>query len=819
MGPAAWLCLLCFWLLPARALEDGACWPVGGPPSGVLHRHGDVLMGGLFPVHMQAPDPDQLFTQQAVATNCLEFDLRSYRWLQTMIFAVEEINRSPALLPNLTLGYVVADSCLAEGTTLAAALALVTGQDHVTCGGATAVPVIIGDARSSSSIAIARTLSVFSIPLVSYFASCACLSDWRKYPTFLRTVPSDAFQRELQSSEVCLAFSELIPKSYSQRRMARIVDVIKRSSAQVVVTFGITPDMHALLSEVVKQNITEKQWIATEGWVTSSLLSAPQFMASLGGTIGFALRRGNIKGLWPFLTRLHPNSSGADPFVREFWEVVFECSLEDRQSHLASTRSRCSGTERLDLVENIYTDVSQLRVSNNVYKAVYAIAHALHNMLACQPGQGPFEDKRCPDVSKLQPWQLLHYLRAVNFTTPAGEEIHFDDNGDPMPSYDIINWHRGPGDRVEFVKVGQFVSVDGSRSTFEFDVKKVFWGGSQKEVPVSQCSAPCPPGTWRALQRGKPVCCFDCLPCADGHVNNQTGSTECMKCPERFWSNSLHTECVLKEVEFLSFGETLGVVLTVLSVTGAALTAAVTAVFFRHRDTPLVRANNSELSFLLLLALELCFLCALAFLGRPSAWSCRLRHTLFGISFVLCVSCVLSKTVVVLVAFRATLPGNNIMRYFGPAQQRMGLLFCTLIQVVICVVWLAKAPPLPSENTGHSPKLVLECDIGSALGFSLILGYIGLLAAVCFLLAFLARKLPDNFNEAKFITFSMIIFCAVWVAFVPAYISSPGKYTVAVEIFAILASSYGLLLCIFAPKCYMILLKPEKNTKKSMMAK
>lgn len=95
------------------------------------------------------------------------FDLRSYRWLQTMIFAVEEINRSPTLLPNLTLGYVAVDSCLAEGTTLAAALALVTGQDHATCSGATAVPVIIGDARSSSSIAIARTLSVFSIPLVN----------------------------------------------------------------------------------------------------------------------------------------------------------------------------------------------------------------------------------------------------------------------------------------------------------------------------------------------------------------------------------------------------------------------------------------------------------------------------------------------------------------------------------------------------------------------------------------------------------------------------------------------------------------------------
>lgn len=298
-------------------------------------------------------------------------------------------------------------------------------------------------------------------------------------------------------------------------------------------------------------------------------------------------------------------------------------------------------------------------------------------------------------------------------------------------------------------------------------------------------------------------------------------STECIKCPERFWSNTERTECIPMIVEFLSFQDNMGIILSVLSAVGAALTITVLAAFFRHRDTPLVRANNSELSFLLLLSLSLCFLCALAFIGRPAPWSCMLRHTLFGISFVVCLACVLSKTVVVLVAFRATLPGSNVMRYFGPVQQRAGIFLCTLIQVGICVFWLILAPPLPTESAGGElgARVVLLCDVGSVAGFSLVLGYIGLLAAVCFLLAFFARKLPDNFNEAKFITFSMLIFCAVWIAFVPAYVSSPGKYTVAVEVFAILASSYGLLLCIFAPKCYIILLRPDKNTKKNMMSK
>ncbi|KAK2847340.1 hypothetical protein Q5P01_010339 [Channa striata] len=445
--------------------------------------------------------------------------------------------------------------------------------------------------------------------------------------------------------------------------------------------------------------------------------------------------------------------------------------------------------------------------------AVYAIAHAIKEMLACEPGKGPFLEGQCPDVHKLQPVQIAHYLRHVNFTTPLKEWINFDQNGDPPASYDIINWHVTAQGVGEFVTVGQFMSSQVSGGQFYLDMDRVVWGGGSKHrIPVSVCSSPCPPGTRKAVQKGRPVCCFDCLPCADGEISNKTGSLECIRCPERFWSNSNHTVCIPQQVDFLSYSDTMGIVLSTVSAVGAALTAATFATFLQYRHTPLVRANNSEVSFMLLVSLKLCFLCALAFIGQPAAWSCMLRHSLFGISFVLCISCLLSRTVVVL----------NLMRYVGPAQQRLGISICTLVQVLICALWLSLAPPQPAERDtvdSWGPKIILECSTGSVVGFPLVLGYIGLLACLCLLLAFLARKLPDNFNEAKLITFSMLIFCAVWVAFVPAYISSPGKYTVAVEIFAILASSYGLLFCIFAPKCFIILLRPLKNTKKHLMAR
>lgn len=278
--------------------------------------------------------------------------------------------------------------------------------------------------------------------------------------------------------------------------------------------------------------------------------------------------------------------------------------------------------------------------------------------------------------------------------------------------------------------------------------------------------------------------------------------------------------CIAGVEEFLSFQETLGIILVVLSLLGVSAAAVITVIFLCHKTTPIVRANNSEISFLLLLSLKLCFLCSLVFMGRPSPWSCRARQAAFGISFVLSISCILVKTIVVLLAFRSTLPGSRKGQLFGPPQQRAFIFCCAAVQVVLCASWLSVSPPVPTKNTAYQGgRILLECKGTWPQGFYLVLGYIGLLSCICFVLAFMGRKLPDTFNEAKLITFSMLIFFAVWISFIPAHNSSPGKYTVAVEIFAILASSFGLLFCIFAPKCYIILFKPEQNTKKGMTRK
>ncbi|XP_051580759.1 extracellular calcium-sensing receptor-like [Myxocyprinus asiaticus] len=851
------LCLTFNCISADSVLSSVNCQLLGRFKLNGMYQDGDLVIGGLFEVHFLTVFPELSFRTEPEPPYCEQFDMASFQQAQTMVFAIEEINKDPSLLPNVTLGYYLYDNCVKLGVAFRAATALVSGMEesfsNLNCTGPPPVIALVGDPGSTHSIAISSVLGLFRMPMVSYFATCSCLSDRNKYPSFFRTIPSDAFQvqamvqilrhfgwtwvgllysdddygihaaqsfhQDVQLFGGCVAFSEILPRDNNRNDIQRIVQVIQASTAKVLVVFSTEAYLLPLMDEVALQNVTGRQWIASEAWATSPVFQTQRLLPFLGGTLGIAIRRGEIRGLHEFLQHLRPDSNSKNNMVRIFWENMFGCSFETGNREKGV--QRCTGQEDLSSTDTAYTDVSELRASYNVYKAVYALAHALHDLMQCEEGRGPFSGNSCADINNLQPWQVVNYLQKVNFTTGFGDHVSFNKNGDALAIYDVMNWQPSSDGSIRVSTVGVVNEGDSVGRVLTLEENKIFWNFETKKPPQSVCSESCPPGTRRARRKGLPVCCFDCLPCADGEISSTTDSIECTVCPGDSWSNPEHTYCNPKEVEFLSYEDPLGISLTTASLLGTCFCALVMIIFANHHNTPVVRANNSELSFLLLLSLKLCFLCVLLFIGQPQLWTCQLRHAMFGISFVLCVSSILVKTMVVIAVFKSSRPeGKSAMKWFGAVQQRGTVLVLTALQVVICAVWLSTASPTPHKNSQYiSSKIVYECAIGSVAGFSMLLGYIGLLAAVSFMLAFLARNLPDHFNEAKFITFSMLIFCAVWIAFVPAYVSSPGKYSVAVEIFAILASSFGLLVAIFAPKCYIILLHPERNTKKAIMGR
>ncbi|KAM4689915.1 vomeronasal type-2 receptor 26-like, partial [Rhinophrynus dorsalis] len=415
---------------------------------------------------------------------------------------------------------------------------------------------------------------------------------------------------------------------------------------------------------------------------------------------------------------------------------------------------------------------------------------------------------------------LLHYMKQVQLKTSTGRELYFNEDGDPPAVYDIVNWQLSSEGRVRQVKVGSYDTSAANGSVFAINISAVEWGSGEKEVPRSVCSQSCPPGFRKAEILGEPVCCFRCVPCPYGEISNQTDSLDCFKCPWDMWPNLQQNQCLLKSKEFLSYEDPLGATLAGTSISSSLVPVAIFCLFIYYKDTPIVRANNYSLSCLLLASLSLCFLCSLAFIGQPQLEKCLLRQVAFGIVFALCVSCILAKTIMVVIAFKATKPNSCMRKWATPRVSYLIAISCILIQICLCILWLLLSPPFKELNTKlKSGVIIIECNEGSPTAFWCMLGYLGLLATTSFIVAFLARRLPDSFNEAKFITFSMLAFLSVWVSFVPAYLSARGKYTVAMEVFAILSSSWAVLLCMFAPKCYIILFRPDMNSRQHLMGK
>ncbi|XP_055370110.1 extracellular calcium-sensing receptor-like [Betta splendens] len=812
------------------------------------------MIGGIFPLFIREIVTTSTFEKKPPGVGCEGLDLRSFLWTNVMIFAIDEINKDPTLLPNISLGYRILSSCSSPTSALHAALALASGLEEInsTYPCPPAISALIAESGSSQSIAVAGALGPFKLPVVSYFSSCACLSDKVKYPTFFRTLPSDyfeakalaalvshfgwqwigaiqsdndygrngilAFTEEVKKFGVCIAFVGTILRTYSLDKILNVVEMIKQSTVKVILAFATEGDFYPLMKELVKHNITGIQWLSTDDWVTPPEPSTLKIYHALDGALAFLGKKTAIPNLKPFLTSISPYKDPSKAFVRDFWEIMVGCRpvLPGENIELNVTYKICSGNETTDS-QHTFFNVTELRDPYNVYKAVYVIAHALHQLLFCKPAAEKAV-KLCLNISELQPKQVTEQLQKVNFKNQFGDNVFFDENGDPPAYYDLINWQL-INTRVQRVTVGHYAPVADGGYELRIQDEDILWR-TGKTVPKSICSDICPVGTRISQIKGKPNCCFECIPCADGTVAKSRGAAECSPCPQEYWSNKRKDECIPKTIEFLTYQEPIGIAVTVVSLLGASLSLATLMVYIRYRETPVIKASNSELSCFLLFSLLLCFLCPLTFIGRPTVWTCMLRHTAFGVTFALCISSVLGKTIVVVTAFKATFPGNKAATKFGPSQQRIIVCSCTVIQIIICVLWLRLNPPFPDMVLRYSnKKIVLECNPGSEAAFYAVLGYIGLLAITCLVLAFLARKLPNNFNEAKFITFSMLIFCAVWITFIPAYISSPGKFTVAAETFAILASAFGLLICIFLPKCHIIFIKPEKNTKRHIMGK
>ncbi|KAL7870286.1 hypothetical protein SRHO_G00077830 [Serrasalmus rhombeus] len=389
-------------ILTFSRANETACSLQGEPVYPQLSKDGDIIVGGIFPFHSSWEIRDLSYVAMPPSLKCMSLDFRAFQYSQSLIFAIEEINNSSSLLPGVTLGYKIYDTCSSMARGVKVAMALINGNDNM-----------------------AQDEVCTKPDQISHYATCECLSDKKKYPSFLRTIPSDyhqsralaemvkhfgwtwvgalrtdddygnsgmaTFTKVAEQLGVCLEYSLPFFRTYSQEKMLRIVEQIKSSTSQVIVAFLAHWDLEILLDVFHEHNITGYQWVGTEGWISDSAVAALDKHKILQGAIGLAIPKTKVTGLKDFILDIYPLKSAGSEIFTKFWEALFKCKYTAQNNSGDSTM--CTGKEKLSDVENTFTDMSLLPIFSNVYKGVFAVAHTLHDLLGCT--------QRCP--TKKQP--------------------------------------------------------------------------------------------------------------------------------------------------------------------------------------------------------------------------------------------------------------------------------------------------------------------------------------------------------------------------------------------------------------------------------
>ncbi|XP_021549242.1 G-protein coupled receptor family C group 6 member A isoform X2 [Neomonachus schauinslandi] len=748
---------------------------------------GHIMIGGLFAIHEKMLSSED-YPRRPEIQKCVGFEISIFLQALAMIHSIEMINNSP-LLSGVTLGYEIYDTCTEATVAMAAALRFLSKLScsretmEFMCDHSSYMPrvkAVIGAGYSEITMAVSRMLNLQLMPQVSYESTAEILSDKIRFPSFLRTVPSDFYQTkamahliqksgwnwigiiatdddygrlalntfavQITANNVCIAFKEVLPAFLSDNTIEIRINetlekIIAEAQVNVIVVFLRQFHVFNLFSKAIERNIN-KIWIASDNWSTATKITTIPNIKRIGKVVGFTFTRGNMSSFHSFLQNLHIFPSENNKLLHEYAMLLSACAYVKDSDLSQCISNHSQGTlaykanedieRNFSLRNDFLWDYTEPGLVHSIQLAVLALGYAIRDL--CQA-------RDCQNPNAFQPWEQIQ----------------------------------------------------------------------------SKCSKECSPGQMKKTTRSQHICCYECVNCPENHYSNQTDMDHCLLCNnETHWAPVRSTRCFEKEVEYLNWNDSLAILLLALSLLGILFVLAIGIIFTRNLNTPVVKSSGGLLvCYVILLCHFLNFASTGFFIGEPQDFTCKTRQTLFGVSFTLCISCILMKSLKILLAFNFDPKLQNFLKcLYKPI---LIIFTCTGIQVVICTIWLIFAAPAVEENISLPRVIILECEEGSVLAFGTMLGYIAILAFICFIFAFKGRKLPEHYNEAKFITFGMLIYFIAWITFIPVYATTFGKYLPAVEIIVILISNYGILCCTFFPKCYVILCKQETNTKSAFL--
>ncbi|XP_040597228.1 vomeronasal type-2 receptor 116-like [Mesocricetus auratus] len=837
----SWIFL--FWFLqnivPFYTFNSSQCY---SKEQTHVYSDGNVVIATLVPFYNSYRDRALTFTSFIRQTH-KSFRNIAYQYSLSFIFAIEEINRNTHLLPNTSLGFDLYNVNSNRWDTLEAPFLCLTGMGimipNYTCRRQNNVAALLTGASWPTSAHIGRLLNIYNFPQVYFGPYVTILSDRHQFSSLYQTAPKDTslphgivllmlhfnwtwvglvlmddnngaeilsdLRGEMDRNHVCVAFVRMIPDNVASFfNNAKAILQIMITTANVVVIYGDNEYLSGIILCIGYYLMNWKVWVMKSQWDLN--FTANVFMLdSLHGSLIFTHQYAEFSDFRKFIQTYNPSKYPDDYYLASLWKRHFNCSFSGPDCKMLGN---CPPNVSLEMLPRNYWELDMSEESYNVFNSVYAVAHSLHEMNIKQVQNYPQENGEM----NINRWELNHFLKNMNFKNAAGNTVVLDPQRKLDTEYDIFNHWNFPVGLRQKMKIGTFSPNAPEGQEIFLSDHMIQWPTGFAELPRSVCSESCFPGFRKSAQEGQPPCCYHCTQCPHNEISNETDMDHCVRCPESHYANTEQNHCLQKTVTFLAYEDPLGMALTSLALSFSALTAGVLGVFVKYHHTPIVKANNQALTYILLITLTFCFLCPLLYIGHPNTATCILQQSTFAVLFTVALSTVLAKSITVVLAFRITVPGRLIRWIMISRAPNFIIPICTLIQLVLCGIWLSTSPPfVDSDAYSNHGHMLIICNKGSTIAFHSVLGYHCFMALGSYTMAYLSRNLPDTFNEAKFMSFSMLIFFSVWVTFLPVYHSTKGKLVVAMEVFSILVSSAGLLGCIFVPKCYIILFRSHRN--------
>ncbi|XP_066486182.1 vomeronasal type-2 receptor 26-like [Tiliqua scincoides] len=502
-----------------------------------------------------------------------EFDFsyvvpKNYQHVLSLVFAVKEINENPKILPNVSLGFHIHDDyCNARITyqnTFNLLFTMKTIIPNYSCGIQKNVITVIGGLDSETSLHMSNILNIYKIPQITYCFFTPVMNNSIQLPSTYQMVPNEAHQYTgivqlllylqwswigilaldddkgeisvqylkplLSQNGICSAFIDRLPAftsidnmietSYLSRSQESLSLFLTKSKVKVLVVNADTHIMIMLqyfLYLAQMENMTEttmgKVWVMTAQWDFSS---QPYFNTLdtevFHGALSFMVNSNDVFGFQYFLHVLNSHWPKEDGFIRLFWEQAVKSLLP--ASKEAEKMNTCSVGNKLECLPGIYFEMSMTSQSYNIYNAIHVVAHALHDMYSSRHKLGTMGmDGNRIGPPDLQPWQKKS----------AGDLIYFNANGEQATGFDIINWVTFSNKSFRRTKVGRLDPQAPFSAEFSINKEIITLHRKFNQVPPhSTCVDSCNFGHSRTVREGKPVCCYDCMPCSENTISNQT---------------------------------------------------------------------------------------------------------------------------------------------------------------------------------------------------------------------------------------------------------------------------------------------------------